>query len=253
MKANDLVAMLTKKIGKRAKYDWPVWVGREPFENPPRRLDAVALEALEHLRESINQVIPNDFSYNVRFDKDSYFFCLFYSDGAAVTTIVPLKFTVDLDDLERLKGIDWDIARNEVIKKGELLERVCRMNWLHEGESPTNCLRIRHREFVEQFEADPVIAGTRFALFACYETFMCFGTDGGFESRVFQKEEHLIDDIYNMLATERFVLAAKVEGRWLSAPEIDSLCAESRLGLGPISRSIAEGRYEELMDVDFLE
>ena len=247
MTAKELDELVRKKLGRR-KYRSDVWLTREWPEEDEPRLKCEAFEGLKDLQSRIEEVLPDDFSYSIRFGGGDLSFNLFYEDGPAAVTLVQLGFEVNVDRLEQFEDLPWDDLRGVAIERAKILEKVARLSWRDSSESPTALLRQRHREWVDNFESDREIAESDFALLAAYETFMCFGKDGGMERETYPSRDSLVGDIYNMLATDRFVLAARVAGEWLKPEEIDLLCADSRLGLGPISRSTAESRYERMMD-----
>jgi hypothetical protein len=119
----ELNQRLCRELGKQFEKE-ELFLRRNDQPDELKRLPARWQEEIQSLRNKINQVVPNDFTYTLWLGKNPPMFSIGFGDGAQTEMFGGPEWRRDMLLVEQLKEIDWDGSRGVAMANCQIFDRI---------------------------------------------------------------------------------------------------------------------------------
>lgn len=238
--ANDNLARLALKlVSTSIAEDGSVYLASDDHGEATAKLEGKLRSEVNELLGEIREAIPNDFTFSCLFASGRLRLAIEFVDGNTVAGAGGGFFTSRKSLLGKIRSIDWDSKRSELIEKGSIFEDMVRAA----ADRPVKIPSSRDAANRYATELGPVLeelkGGGDLGPFQ-----LVTGKDN--EGVTFHEEKTrkgIIRGIGDAMATNYDILGVVEDGVEWSFDAIESAKLEAIECLGPISRAKAEKRF----------
>lgn len=239
MATENLARLALKLLGTGLAEDGQFIVAREDYQVNTLQLSAELRAAVKELVEEVAAIVPNDFAFWFSFTARGARLSIDFEDGNTGSTAFDGLFTSRKSLLKKLRDVDWDEARTDLIESGGIFEKLVS----EAADRPARIHSSRDAAARHEAELKKILGELVDAPRAVPFVMVIARGDFGIEVVDYPTRQAVEDGMGDVMATSCEILAV-VEGRtpWtFEAIEAAKLEAVERLG--PISRAKAERRF----------
>jgi len=214
-------------------------IGRHDQPDELARLPGALRKDIEQLREEINQVVPNDFTYAFFLGDDSPNLTIEYEDGAQTGFFRGHEWQSDRSIIEQLKGFNWDAERKQAIAGCQMFDEM-RQNAKHmpsrlpSTKETQKAFRDEMKDFVRAKRKDPSKVHV-----------MLWRDHAGITEENFKDLESFTDALIDLMPTKYLIVTVVADGKPLPVEKIELLKKKAlkELESMPISHARALGKF----------
>lgn len=239
MATEDLKRLSLKLVGTGLAEEGQFIVAHEDYQVTALQLPEELRNAVTELVEEVAAIVPNDFAFWFSFTGRGARLSVDFEDGNTGSTAFNGLFTSRKSLLRKLREVDWDEARAELIERGGIFDQLVS----EADDRPANIHSSRDAAAKHAHELEMILEELATAPRTVPFVMVIARGDFGIEVIDYPTREAVKDGMGDVMATGCEILAV-VEGRtpWtFDALEAAKLEAVERLG--PISRAKAERRF----------
>jgi hypothetical protein len=239
MATENLLRLSLKLLGTGLAEDGCFVVSHEGYQVTVLQLPADLRAAVKELVEEVAAIVPNDFAFSVSFTVRGASLSVDFEDGNTGSTAFNGLFTSRKSLLKKLRGLDWDGTRAELIEQGGIFEKLVS----EAADRPANIHSSREAAARHAHELEKILGELADAPRTGPFVMVVARDDLGIEVDDYPSRQAVVDEMGDVMTTGYEILAV-VEGKtpWtFDAIEAAKLEAVERLG--PISRAKAERRF----------
>lgn len=197
---------------------------------------------IRQLLDYVDELIPDDFDFNIILDGDEPHFTLEYNDGPTCGSMLPLEFSTNEGFYHELANLDWEKEREKHLSGSQL------WNILLEQANSRPSQRLSLKA-IRRYMRDEIRAYHK-AMRKERPPFSFLVTEGGeyggmhlvsYETP--DSVEKLIEHLSNTVSFEYQLVSVCIDGKPLAVNEVERIAKQALEAMPPISRAKAEGRW----------
>jgi hypothetical protein len=236
----ELNERISKELGKCFS-EGELTLGREDQPEELTNLPNSIQTEVKNLRQKLNQVVPNDFSYTIYIgDESQHCFTLEYKDGPQTGFSAGHAWNPKHSIFQQLNSLDWDTERAQAMEASQMLERMKADAEKRPANLPSTrqlqkAFRGEMKEFVKEERKDSSIIHV-----------MIWRDDEGITCATFPDLKSFSRELFDMMPCGYLVITIVADGKPLSVEKIELLKKKTLMELEemPISHLKALGKWQ---------
>lgn len=240
MSTDDIRRLSLKLLQTNLAKEGSVYLPHDRYKKFTSTLPDDLRQQANQFVEDVQAVIPNDFTFWFFFEARGVNFEVEFADGNTSSGAFHGSFTSKKSLLKKLRAIDWDKRRGELMQQGGILEDLVS----EAADRPVNIpsskdAAVRYaRELVEVFETFKNAPKTvPFAMAFTREG------EGIIDVEDFPSRAAVVYEMAEVMTTGYEILAVFENNQPWSFDAIEAAKLEAVQQLGPVSRAKAVGRF----------
>ena len=239
MSADNLKRLAMKLLATKLAEDSGVYVPCDDTRNITSKLPSALGCEVENLVGELRSVIPNDFVFWLFFEIAGLSLTVEFEDGNTGSSAADGTFTSRKSMLRKMRAINWDEKRSELIAQGSIFEKLV-------SEADDRPANIPSSEAAAQrygikFTAE--VGKNRRLNPRSPFTVIFAREDMDITSEQFTTLDEVVHSVADLMTTQHDILAIMEQCMPLPYEEVEKLKNDAVEQLGPISRAKAERRF----------
>ncbi len=238
--ATDNLARLSRRLlASPLKEGGEVFLFDKDYIKQTATLEPAVRDQINGLIADIRSFIPTDFAFSLSCEFAGIRLSIDFEDGDTGSTAGGGFFVSRRSMMRKLRSIDWDELRGELIVRSEIFDQL-----LSEADDRPPNIPSSKEAALRNYDAltaeiEAVRAQTPVPPFAVIVT----GDVDGMGAETAMDRDELVSSIADLMTTQCEILAVLERGVSWSFAEIEKAKLEAVELLGPISRAKAERRF----------